>query len=41
MKFKDNVYETPLAEVLPVETERTIATSNLENPEDGGEWVWD
>lgn len=41
MKFEDIVYEAPLSEVLPVETERTIAASNLENPEEGGEWGWD
>lgn len=41
MNLKDNVYETPQTEVLPAETEQTIAASNLENPEEGGEWGWD
>lgn len=41
MKLKDNAYEAPQTEVLQAETERTIAASNLENPEEGGEWRWD
>lgn len=40
MKFKDNTYELPQIEIVPVEAYQTIAASNLENPEDGGEWDW-
>lgn len=41
MKTENSFYESPQTEVLPAETYCPIATSNLENPEEGGEWGWD
>ena len=38
---KETGYEIPLAEIVPVEAEHAIAASNLENPQNGGEWEWD
>lgn len=40
MKTENSFYESPQTEVLPAETEQTIAASNLENPKEGGEWDW-
>ena len=34
-------YESPEIEVLKIQVATPLAASNLENPEDGGEWVWD
>ena len=41
MKTENSFYESPQTEVLPAETYCPIATSNLENPKEGGEWGWD
>lgn len=36
----NNKYEKPLAEVVIIEYEQVIASSTLEDLENGGEWGW-
>ena len=40
MKKEEQYYESPELEVLIVSAETPLASSPLENPEEGGEWDW-
>lgn len=41
MKSKNHNYEHPTIEFVEAVTLNPIAQSNLESPQDGGEWDWD
>ncbi len=41
MKTKKEHYESPSLELVEAIVSYPIAQSNLESPQDGGEWEWD
>lgn len=41
MKYTSDRYERPEIELIAVGLTRPLATSPLENPEDGEDWDWD